>query len=209
MIIIPGLSQPLKAAGKRIDSWVEDGDKLMVKADSTVRRAACPRCLMRSSRLHGHYRRVVADSPFFGRTVTLAVEIRRFKCINDCCAQRTFCECIEPLAMARQRCTLRLVQGGAGAWLRARWPSGRSAGVATEHAGQRIHGDVPEPRLAPRAVLARRQAEPRGELATALETVAVADHGQQGRGGGDTHGGQLHRRPCKTPRARMNASFAG
>ena len=45
MIIIPGLSQPLKAAGKRIDSWVEDGNKLMVKADSTVRRAACPRCL--------------------------------------------------------------------------------------------------------------------------------------------------------------------
>ena len=44
MIIIPGLSQPLKAAGKRIDSWVEDGKKLMVKADSTVRRAACPRC---------------------------------------------------------------------------------------------------------------------------------------------------------------------
>ena len=42
MIIIPGLSQPLKAAGKRIDSWVEDGDKLMVKADSAVRRAACP-----------------------------------------------------------------------------------------------------------------------------------------------------------------------
>ena len=111
MIIIPGLSQPLKAAGKRIDSWVEDGDKLMVKADSTVRRAACPRGLMRSSRLHGHYRRVVADSPSFGRPVTLAVEIRRFKCINDCCAQRTFCECIEPLAATRQRRTLRLMQG--------------------------------------------------------------------------------------------------
>ena len=98
MIIILGLSQPLKADGKRIDLWVEDGDKLMVKADSTVRRSACPRCLMRSSRLHGHYRRVVADSPCFGRPVTLAVEIRRFKCTNDCCAQRTFCECIEPLA---------------------------------------------------------------------------------------------------------------
>ena len=66
---------------------------------------------MRSSRLHGHYRRPIADSPSFGRPVTLAVEIRRFKCINDCCAQRTFCECIEPLAVARQRRTLRLMQG--------------------------------------------------------------------------------------------------
>ena len=83
----------------------------MVEAHSTVRRATCPRCSTRSSRLHGHYRRAIADSPCFGRPVTLAVEIRRFKCINDCCAQRTFCECIEPLAVARQRRTLRLMQG--------------------------------------------------------------------------------------------------
>ena len=60
MIVIPGLSQPLKAAGKRINSWVEDGDKLMVEAHSTVRRAACPRCSTRSSRLHGHCRRAIA-----------------------------------------------------------------------------------------------------------------------------------------------------
>ena len=97
MIVLPGLSQPLKAAGKRITSWVEESNGPMVEADSTVRRAACPRCSMRSSRLHGHYRRVVTDSPSFGRPVTLAVEIRRFKCID-------------PLA-ARQRRTLRLMQG--------------------------------------------------------------------------------------------------
>ena len=111
MIVIPGLSQPLKAAGKRITAWAEQSNGLMVEAHSTVRRAACPRCSTRSSRLHGHYRRAIADSPCFGRPVTLAVEIRRFKCINDCCAQRTFCECIEPLAVARQRRTLRLMQG--------------------------------------------------------------------------------------------------
>ena len=107
----------------------------MVEAHSTVRRAACPRCSTISSRLHGHYRCVVADSPCFGGSATLAVEVRRFKCINDCCAQRTFCECIEPLAVASQRRTLRLI-GRAGAWLRAWWPSGRSAGRADEHAGR-------------------------------------------------------------------------
>lgn len=111
MIVIPGLLQPLKAAGKRITSWVEESDAVMVEVGSTVRRAACPRCPMRSSRLHGHDRRAIADSPCFGRPVTLAVEIRRFKCTNDCCAQRTFCECIEPLAVARQRRTLRLMPG--------------------------------------------------------------------------------------------------
>ena len=111
MIVIPGLSQPLKAAGKRITSWVEESDGLMVEADSTVRRAACPRCSKRSSRLHGHYRRPIADSPSFGMPVMLAVEIRRFKCINGRCPQRTFSECIKPLTVARQRRTLRLMQG--------------------------------------------------------------------------------------------------
>ena len=43
MIVIPGRSQPLKAAGKRITSWVEESNGLMVEAHSTVRRAACPR----------------------------------------------------------------------------------------------------------------------------------------------------------------------
>ena len=150
MIISPGLSQPLKAAGKRIDSWVEDGDKLMVKADSTVRRAACPRGLMRSSRLHGHYRRVVADSPSFGRPVTLAVEIRRFKCINDCCAQRTFCECIEPLAVARQRRTLRLMRAlgyalGGQAGARLGWQLGMPASGPTVLRELRRAGCLPTP----------------------------------------------------------------
>ena len=111
MIVVRGLLQPLKATGKRVSSWVEDGDKLVVKADSTVRRAACPRCLKRSSRLHGHYRRVVADSLPFGRPVTLVVEIRRFRCINGCSAQCTFSECIKPMAVACQRRTLHLMRG--------------------------------------------------------------------------------------------------
>jgi hypothetical protein len=50
MITIPGLSQPLKAAGKRITSWAEDSSGLTVEAESTVRGAACPRCSKRSCR---------------------------------------------------------------------------------------------------------------------------------------------------------------
>ena len=111
MIVIPGLSQPLKAAGKRITSWAEDSSGLTVEADSTVRGATCPRCSKRSCRLHGHYRRGIADSPTFGMPVTLAVEIRRFKCINRRCAQRTFSERIDGLAAVRRRRTLRLMQG--------------------------------------------------------------------------------------------------
>ena len=77
MIVIPGLSQPLKAAGKRITSRVEENNGLTVEAHSTVRRAARPRCSTRTSRLHGRYRRVVADSSCFGRRVLAAVFRRR------------------------------------------------------------------------------------------------------------------------------------
>ena len=108
MVIIPRLSQPLAAVGKRITSWDDDGERLLVEAGSLVRRAACPRCLKKSSRLHGRYRRGVADSACFGRPVTLNVEVRRFKCVNRGCPQRTFSERIDPLAAAGQRRTLRL-----------------------------------------------------------------------------------------------------
>ena len=111
MIVIPGLSQPLKAAGKRITSWAEDSSGLTVEAESTVRGAACPRCSKRSCRLHGHYRRGLADSATFGLPVRLDVEIRRFKCINRRCAQRTFSERIDCLAAVRRRRTLRLMLG--------------------------------------------------------------------------------------------------
>ena len=111
MIVIPGLSQPLKAAGKRITSWAEDSDGLTVEADSTVRGATCPSCSERSCRLHGHYRRGLADNPSFGMPVRLDVEMRRFKCVNRHCAQRTFSERIDCLAAVRRRRTLRLMQG--------------------------------------------------------------------------------------------------
>ena len=140
MIVIPGLSQPLKAAGKRITSWAEDSDGLTVEADSTVRGATCPSCSERSCRLHGHYRRGLADNPSFGMPVRLDVEMRRFKCGNHHCAQRTFSERIDCLAAVRRRRTLRLMQGGAGARLRARWPGGGTAWRKAGHGSQRVHG---------------------------------------------------------------------
>ena len=44
MVVIPGLSQPLEAVGKRIIWWDEGEDGLAVGARSVVRQAARPRC---------------------------------------------------------------------------------------------------------------------------------------------------------------------
>jgi transposase len=108
MTVIPGLSLPLKAVGKRVEGWDESGDCLQVEVSGAVRRAACPSCLHRSSQVHGRYQRLLADLPSFGQRVTLSIDVRRFKCVNPNCARRTFSEKLDSLVAPSQRRTQRL-----------------------------------------------------------------------------------------------------
>jgi len=108
MTVIPGLSEPLRTIGKHVGEWNESDDRLHVDVCGSVRRAACPSCSRRSSRVHGSYRRRLDDRPSFGQRVTLSIEVRRFKCLNPNCTQRTFCEPLDSLAAPNQRRTQRL-----------------------------------------------------------------------------------------------------
>ena len=63
MVVIPGLSRLLEAAGKHVVSWDDSGSRLAVEAGSTVQSAVCPRCACGSARSHGRFRRWVADTP--------------------------------------------------------------------------------------------------------------------------------------------------
>ena len=108
MTVIPGLSQPLRTVGKHVGEWNEGVDGLRLDVIGSVRGAACPSCSRGSSRVHGRYRRRLDDLPSFGQRVTLSVEVRRFKCVNPKCAQRTFCEKLDSLVAPSQRRTQRL-----------------------------------------------------------------------------------------------------
>ena len=108
MIVIPGLARPLAAVGKRVTSCQDGEDGLTVQVCSPVRWAACPRCFRRSRQRHGRYHRRLDDQPSFGHPVTISLEIRRFKCGNAKCSQRTFSERIDALAAPGQRRTQRL-----------------------------------------------------------------------------------------------------
>jgi transposase len=108
MTVIPGLSRPLKTVGKHVGGWNEGDDRLWVDASGSVRSAACPSCSRRSSRVHGSYRRRLDDRPCFGQRVTISVEVRRFKCVNPKCSQRTVTERLDALAAPSQRRTQRL-----------------------------------------------------------------------------------------------------
>ena len=108
MIFIPGLARPLAAIGKRVTACEEGEAGLAVRVSSAVRWAACPRCFRRSGQRHGHYHRRLNDQPSFGHPVAISLEIRRFKCANAKCSQRTFSERIDVLAARGQRRTQRL-----------------------------------------------------------------------------------------------------
>ncbi len=112
MIVIPGLSESLDAVGKRIVDVDITDTLLSVEAASSVRWAQCPTCLHNSSRRHGHYRRRLRTQPCMGRSVSLNLQVRRFKCINVQCSRKTFLEQIQGFAKPRQRRTI----GLSGAW---------------------------------------------------------------------------------------------
>lgn len=54
--------------------------------------ASCSGCGAKSSRVHGRYRRSLADVPLAGRRVRIVAAIRRFKCGLAACPQATFSE---------------------------------------------------------------------------------------------------------------------
>lgn len=112
MVVIPGLTDSLRAVGKRITHFDTTEGGLAVDVASTVRSAQCPKCAHRSSRRHGQYWQRLSAEPSMGRHVSLAVEMRRFKCVNRQCSQVTFSEPINALALPKQRRTV----GLDGAW---------------------------------------------------------------------------------------------
>ena len=107
---IPGLTQPLAAAGKRTDHWDGTGDRLRVSASSSVTWSICPKCAWRSHQVHGRYHHNLVDRSCFDLPVAISVEIRRFKCGNACCAVRTFAEPLGELATRMQRRANRLTE---------------------------------------------------------------------------------------------------
>jgi transposase len=91
----------------------EDTITLAARTSSQV--ARCPACGTRSSRVHSHYTRMLADLPWQGIPVTVRLRVRRFFCDQKACNQAIFAEPL-PCVAARY--------GVAG-------PSGSTAGSRT------------------------------------------------------------------------------
>lgn len=91
-VVFPHLNAVLVERVERED------DAIRVVARSRGEPVACPSCGTLTGKVHGYYRRRLADSPAGGAPVVLELTLRRLVCANLDCALQTFHEQVPGLA---------------------------------------------------------------------------------------------------------------
>jgi transposase len=89
--------------------------------------------------LHSHYQRTVADLPWHGVSIQLQLHTRKFRCRNEVCPRRIFCERLPGVAAVYGRKTVRLQ---AALQLLAFALGGEAGARAARGLGLRASGDT-------------------------------------------------------------------
>ncbi|MEU2289050.1 ISL3 family transposase [Streptomyces sp. NPDC013178] len=92
-----------------IEDVADEGERIMVRAQTPQGTAVCPVCGVSSGRVHGFHLRTVADVPVDGRRVVVRVRVRRLVCSTRGCRQ-TFREQMPGVLERYQRRTARLTR---------------------------------------------------------------------------------------------------
>src|SRR5215208_6287887 len=92
----------------RLEKIIQHESSLTLVVRATRTQAKCPRCHRPSSRVHSYYTRTVADLPWHGVAVRLALHTRRFRCKNSLCTKRVFCERLPRVVAHYGRKTVRM-----------------------------------------------------------------------------------------------------
>jgi hypothetical protein len=85
-----------------------DEHTITAQVTTTAPDACCPLCQQRSSRVHSHYLRQVADLPWHGVALRLHLRVRRFFCDHPACQRAIFTERLPDLLAPYARKTVRL-----------------------------------------------------------------------------------------------------
>lgn len=75
-----------------LEKIIQHKSSLTLVVKATPLEAECPRCHHPSTRVHSYYIRTVADLPWHGVAVQLHLRTRRFRCKNNLCTKRIFCQ---------------------------------------------------------------------------------------------------------------------
>ncbi|MFT9480558.1 ISL3 family transposase [Streptomyces sp. Mo3] len=92
-----------------IEDVADEGERIVVRAQTPQEAAVCPVCGASSRRVHGYHWRTVADVPADGRRVVVRVRVRRLVCPTRGCRQ-TFREQMPGVLERYQRRTARLTR---------------------------------------------------------------------------------------------------
>ncbi|MFL5256897.1 MAG: transposase family protein [Rhodopila sp.] len=82
----------LTACGLTIERIEAVADKLFILARSTSKAATCPTCGGLLARIYSDYQRCLTDLPSQGRSVSIRLSARRFRCMMAQCPQKIFAE---------------------------------------------------------------------------------------------------------------------
>ena len=92
----------------RIVSFVSNSDSITIVARTSKLFGICPKCKVQSFNLHSNYVRQIADLPWHGVAIRIRLETRKFRCRNDLCERKVFCERLPKVVESYGRKTVRL-----------------------------------------------------------------------------------------------------
>lgn len=97
-------------AAIEIEKFVSNDDSITIVARAIQPTAICPKCKVPSSSLKSRYVRQLSDLPWHNVAVRIELRARKFRCRNELCSQKVFCERFEKVAAPFSRRTIRLAQ---------------------------------------------------------------------------------------------------
>lgn len=92
----------------RIISFISNADLITVVAQTSRLFAECPSCQVRSLSLHSNYVRQLTDLPWHGVAIRIHLRTRKFRCRNELCQRKVFCERLPKVVESYGRKTVRL-----------------------------------------------------------------------------------------------------
>lgn len=93
-----------------IEKFVANNDSILIVVRTIQKTANCPQCSTPSSSLKTRYIRKLTDLPWHGTSVRLELNTRKFRCRNELCSQKVFCERLPEVVASHSRRTVRLAK---------------------------------------------------------------------------------------------------
>lgn len=92
----------------RLEKFISELDSITIVAHSKQKKPLCPNCNQPSRSLHSYYQRNVADLPWHAVAIRIRLNTRKFRCRNELCPQKIFCERLPDVVQTYARKTDRL-----------------------------------------------------------------------------------------------------